>query len=151
MTNGLLTKSTKWHDAERTLWQLQDEFRTFDELLKDLSYQTTDAEYAAFMAKIRGKIRLVASHMLREEIERVNHNSMPEVLRARNKLADACRDLDLARKTYGDKSEAARDAADLLRLLDAELENIIWLTTNHPEVLDAAEDDHAQDILRHGG
>lgn len=151
MTNGLLTKSTKWHDAERTLWQLQDEFRTFDELLKDLSYQTTDAEYAAFMAKIRGKIRTIASHMLREEIARVMRESTPDMLQARNKLAAACHDLDFIRKTYGDKSEAARDAADLLRLLDAELENIIWLTTNHPEVLDAAEDDHAQDILRHGG
>ena len=151
MTNGLLTKSTKWHDAERTLWQLQDEFRTFDELLKDLSYQTTDAEYAAFMAKIRGKIRLVASHMLREEMARVMRESTPMVLQARSRLADACHDMDFVRKTYGDKSEAAMDAADLLRLRDAELESIIWLTTNHPEVLDAAEDDHAQDVLRHGG
>lgn len=105
----------------------------------------------AFTAKILGKIQAVAIHMVREEIERVNRESAPMVLQARNLLADACHDLDLASKTYGEKSEAARDAADLLRLLDAELENIIWLTTNHPEVLDAAEDDHAQDVLRHGG
>ena len=151
MKDGLLTKSTNWHNAERTRWQLADEFRTFDDLLRDLSYRTTDAEYTAFMAKIRGKIRLVASHMLRDEIERIMRDSAPDVLQARNKLATACHDLDFARKTYGDKSEAAMDAADLLRLRDAELESIIWLTTNHPEVLDAAEDDQMYDSLRHGG
>ena len=151
MTDRLLTRGTNFRNANNARWQLEDEFRTFDDLLRDLSYCTTDAEYTSFMAKIRGKIRLIASHMLREEIERVMRDSVPDVLRARNQLAATCHDLDFARKTYGDKSEAAMDAADLLRLRDAELESIIWLTTNHPEVLDAAEDDQMYDALRHGG
>jgi len=151
MTDRLLARGTNFHNANNARWQLEDEFRTFDDLLRDLSYRTTDAEYTAFMAKIRGKIRTIASHMLREEIARVMRESTPDMLQARNKLAAACHDLDFIRKTYGDASEVAMDAADLLRLRDAELENIIWLTTNHPEILDAAEDDHAQDVLRHGG
>lgn len=122
-----------------------------DEALKTLSYRTTDSEYSTFVNGIRDMMRPVAIEAVKREIERVNKVSAPEVLAARDRLEMACRDFDHIKETYGENNNQAFEASDNVRKADAALEAIIWTATNHPEILDAAADDQANDALRHGG
>lgn len=139
MTDHWRHRERKWA-VDATLSAYQADRARLDVALSRLSYVTTDAEYAAVLAKIKGHILLgVAADIVESERERIYRQSHYLVQAARDRLAAKGQEFESLKDLYGEDNPQLVDAAFDIVELDRELEDLVDRQANHPELLDEAE------------